>query len=137
MRTVPSAIREFAGRLIALEAARDQPLGAATRVCDRLRDPLVRLAGVAGFRSLLSRALALAKAEDVSLTAVRVREDASLEGLDRPGPPWGGDGGTALVAHLLGLLVTFIGEPLTRQLARDAWPDAAPDETDGTAEGQP
>jgi hypothetical protein len=28
------------------------------------------------------------------------------------------------VAQLLGLLVTFIGEPLTLRLVRDAWPDA-------------
>ena len=110
------------------------------RVCDRLRVPLARLAGVAGFRTLLSRALALAKAEVASLSPVRVREDGSLEGFDGSGPPArepGGDGGAAVVAHLLGLLVTFIGEPLTRQLVRDAWPDAAADETGGRAGGQP
>ena len=33
-------------------------------------------------------------------------------------------GGVVLVAHLLGLLATFIGESLTLRLARDAWPDA-------------
>jgi len=41
------------------------------------------------------------------------------------------------VAHLLGLLVTFIGEPLALRLVGDAWPDAAVDETDGRAGGQP
>ena len=97
-------------------------------------------AGVAGFRSLLSRALALAKAEVVSLNPVRVREDGSLEGFDRashlPGAGPGDDGGVAVVAHLLWLLVTFIGEPLTLRLVRDAWPDAPVDETDRTAGGQ-
>ena len=34
-------------------------------------------------------------------------------------------------------LVTFIGEPLTWQLVRDAWPDAATDETGGRSGGQP
>jgi hypothetical protein len=29
-----------------------------------------------------------------------------------------------VVAQLLGLLVTFIGEPLTLGLVGDAWPDA-------------
>ena len=30
-----------------------------------------------------------------------------------------------IVAQLLGLLVTFIGEPLTLRLVRDAWPNAS------------
>jgi hypothetical protein len=45
------------------------------RVCERLRKPLARLAGVAGFRSLLSRAVALARAEIPSLVGVQVRAD--------------------------------------------------------------
>jgi hypothetical protein len=132
MSTVPPAIRDFARRLIALEAARDEPpvVGAreAVRVCEKLRRPLARLAGVAGFRSLMSRALALAKDEVSSLAAVQVRADGSLEGLDAAGPDRdagaGGEGGVVVVAQLLGLLVTFIGEPLTLRLVRDAWPDA-------------
>jgi hypothetical protein len=144
MSTVPPAVRDLARRLIALEAARDDPPaahgGGAGRVCDRLRVSLVRLAGVAGFRALVSRAVVLAKAEVASLSPVQVREDGSLEGFDGPGPGPGagpgGDGGAAVVGHLLGLLVTLIGEPLTRQLVRDAWPDAAAGETDGLAGGQ-
>jgi hypothetical protein len=132
MSTAPPAIRDFARRLIALEAARDEPsvVGAreTVRVCEKLRRPLARLAGVAGFRSLMSRALALAKAEVSSLAAVQVRADGSLEGLDDAGPDRdagaGGEAGVVVVAQLLGLLVTFIGEPLTLRLVRDAWPDA-------------
>jgi hypothetical protein len=30
-----------------------------------------------------------------------------------------------LIAHLLGLLFTFIGEDLTVQLVQDVWPEAA------------
>ena len=30
---------------------------------------------------------------------------------------------TAVLAHLVWLLVTFIGEGLTRRILRDAWPD--------------
>lgn len=143
MNTATPAIRDFARRLIALEAARGESTGAvdggAGRVCDRLRVPLARLAGAAGFRSLLSRAVALAKSEVDSLNPVQVREDGSLEGFagDSPGAGPGGDGGAAIVAHLLGLMVTFIGESLTRQLVRDAWPDAATDETNGRAGGHP
>ena len=89
----------------------------------------------------MSRAVALAKVEVASLSPVQVREDGSLEGFNgdglSPPPGPGGDGGTAIVAHLLGLLVTFIGEPLTRQLVCDVWPDAATDAMDERAGGQP
>jgi len=30
----------------------------------------------------------------------------------------------AVVAHLLGLLVLFVGEDMTQRLVRDVWPDA-------------
>jgi len=140
MSTASPAMRNLARRLIALEAARDDPSGAiapgAVRVLDKLRAPLSKLAGVAGFRSLLSRALALAKAEDASLNPVQVRADGSLDGSpgDWHGPDAGSGeaGGAVVVAHLLGLLATFIGEPLTLRLVRDVWPG----ETDRGPEGE-
>jgi hypothetical protein len=145
MSTVSPAVRALAGRLIAVEAARDDPGGApaaaAVRVCDRLRLALSKVAGVAGFRSLLSRALAMAKAEAPSLGAVQVGADGSLAGpggeVQDRAAGLAGDGGVAVVAHLLGLLVTFIGESLTLRLVGDAWPDAPVDETAGRAGGQP
>jgi hypothetical protein len=132
MNTATPAIRDFARRLVALEAARAEPTvtGASevVRVCDKLRLPLSKLAGEAGFRSLMSRALAIAKAEIPSLVAMQVRADGSLEGLDPTGqgPDVGADeqAGFVVVAQLLGLLVTFIGEPLMLRLVSDAWPDA-------------
>ena len=73
-----------------------------------------------GFRSLLSRALTLARAEAPSLSAVRVAADGSLEGLDELGSQIEKDqvreGGVILIAHLLGLLLTFIGETMTSRL---------------------
>jgi hypothetical protein len=133
MSTPPSTIRDFARRLLALESARDVTTvaggSAAVRVCEKLRLPLVRLAGAAGFRSLMSRAVAMAKSEVPSLAAVQVRDDGSLEGLHGngkdPGADAAGDAGVVVVAQLLGLLVTFIGERLTLRLVRDAWPDAS------------
>ena len=123
MSVVLPAIRNLARRLIALEAARTEPMGEAARVCDRLRVPLSKLAGVAGFRSLLTRALAMAKVEIPSLNGVHARPDGSLGGFEA-GFEGGAEAEVAVVAHLLGLLVTFIGEPLTLGLVRDAWPDA-------------
>ena len=139
MDTATPEMRALARRLIALEVARDHAPAAAgaCRVCDKLRGPLARLAGIASFRALLSRALALAKAEVAALNPVQVRQDGSLAGLDAAGPGAGGDGGTAVVTHMLGLLVLFISDALTRQLVRDVWPDATAAETDGRAGGQP
>ncbi len=137
MSTVPPAMRDLARQLLAQEAPRSGSLPAsgcaAVLVCERFRTSLARLGGLAGFRSLLSRALALAKAEADSLGIVVVQDDGALGGLSQPGTlPATAE--VALVANLLGLLVTFIGEPLTRQLVREAWPDTpglAPDESNG------
>lgn len=125
MNQLSREIGNLARRLIALEVPRDGESPAsgnpAVKACDKLRIPLAKLAGVAGFRSLLSRALALAKGEFPELDPVKVNADGSLEGFDGIEQK---DAGVALVAQLLGLLVTFIGEPLSLSLVRDAWPEA-------------
>ncbi|MGB9265912.1 MAG: hypothetical protein WCB56_10705, partial [Terriglobales bacterium] len=78
--------RQLAQRLLTYEAVtgeNSEPAEpAAFRVCAKLRRPLITLAGVAGFRSLLSRALTLARAEAPSLSAVQVAADGSVKGLD-------------------------------------------------------
>jgi len=125
-RNVPSPkIRELAQRLLAYEGARENVTGAnapTLAVVEKLRRPLVTLAGIAGFRSLLARALTLAKTQTPGLEGVQIEPDGSLSGL--------GDNevqieepGAALVAQLLGLLVTFIGERLMLTLVHDAWAD--------------
>src|ERR1039457_2434917 len=122
----------LAPRLLTYEAVagkNSEPAeSAAFRVCERLRRPLITLAGVAGFRSLLSRALTLARAEAPSLSAVQVAADGSLKGLDELEPQididkeQARDRGTILIAQLIGLLLTFIGEGLTLRLVQDVWP---------------
>ncbi len=142
MSTAHPSLQDLARRLLAVEAARAKPSDAhveeAVRVCEKLRVPLVKLAGLASFASLLSRALALARAEVLALGAVRVRADGSLEGLDEiertQSSEASGKGAVVLVAQLLGLLVTFIGEPLTLRLVRDAWPGVSLDRSDGRSE---
>jgi hypothetical protein len=98
----------------------------AFRVCEKLRRPLTTLAGAMGFQSLMLRALTLAKREAPSLSAVEVTADGSLQDGD-VGTNLNNhdDGGVLLVAHLLGLLFTFIGETLTLRLVHDIWPDAS------------
>jgi len=128
MNPLSPDVRKLARRLITLESPRDTASPAcgqqAVKACDKLRVPLAKLAGVAGFRSLISRALALAKAEVPALDPVKVNPDGSLEGFDGNEQNQDVEAGVAVVAQLLGLLVTFVGEPLSRSLVRDAWPDA-------------
>jgi len=125
--------RHLAQRLLAYEGVtgeNSEPAeSAAFRVCAKLRRPLTILAGVAGFRSLLSRALTLARAEDPSLSAVQVAADGSVKGLDelasQTNKEQARNGGVILIAQLIGLLLTFIGEGLTLRLVQDVWPEAA------------
>jgi hypothetical protein len=125
--------RHLAQRLLTYEAVageNSEPAeSAAVRVCAKLRQPLITLAGVAGYRSLLSRALALARAQSPSLSVVQVAADGSLQALDELEPQIGKeqarDGGAILIAQLLGLLHIFIGEDLTLRLVQDVWPEAA------------
>jgi hypothetical protein len=121
---IPSQTRDLAQRLLACEEAAgkgSEPTEfAAFRVCEALRQPLCALAGVAGFRSLLSRALTLARAEAPSLGAVQIAADGSLQGLDGLRPQVDadetGEAGIILITQLLGLLVRVVGEATTLQL---------------------
>ena len=90
---------------------------AVCRVCDKLRRPLTTLAGAAGFRSLLARALTLAKQESPVLGAWEVKPDGSLQCLNGEGS----QSGVVLISHLIGLMITFIGESLTLRLLHDVW----------------
>ncbi len=133
MSTASPKVQDLARRLLAFEADQQNSIEAredvAVKVIEELRLRLIKLAGVVGFRSLLSRALTLAKAEVPSLNIVHVSVDGSLNGFDgiKQNQEAGDQPGIVLVAHLLELLVTFIGQPLTLRLIRDKWPDASID----------
>ena len=126
-------LKDFSRRLLAYEAAAGKRTGAdgpvAFRVCERLREPLCKLIGVGGFRTLFSRALALAGTEVRWLRALHIKSDGSLEGLGELEAKLSEDeiavGEVALVGQLLGLLVTFIGPALALGLVQEAWPKAA------------
>ena len=145
MSTTSPETQDLARRLLAFEAAHDNSSAAgvdgAARVIEELRLRLIKLAGVDGFRSLLSRALTLAKAEAPSLNVLHVSADGFLEGFHEIEQSReagaAGQAGIVLVAHLLELLVTFIGEPLTLRLVRDKWADASMDGADLRTEEKP
>ena len=124
------SMRDLALQLLAVEAASKSASDAhtheAVRVCEKLQISLTRFAGADGFASLLRRALALARADVPALAAVQLKSDGSLECLDVLAANTTGGGpeaDVAIISHLLGLLVTFIGQPLTLRLVHAAWPD--------------
>ena len=83
------------------------------------------------FTSLLRRALALARADFPALQTVRLTPDGSLEGCEAlavDATNGGPEAELAITAHLLGLLVTFIGKPFTLSLVREAGFDTSLDE---------
>ena len=124
-------LKEFARRLLSLETGAGSPgpsMSPAFRASEKLRVPLAKLVGIGGFGSLLKRALVLAGAEVEWLSALHVNGDGSLEGLEEIEAKLGKDeivvGEIALCAHLLGLLVTFIGPALTLAMVQEVWPKA-------------
>jgi len=142
--TISPNMRDLAQRLLTYEAAEDKssrPMGSAT-LCtyERLRQCLVAFTGVAGFQAIAARALVLAQAEDHNLCAVQVTAEGTLQGLGNielqaslnkdlagnymAGEDLPGAARAILIAQILGLLLTFLGEALTLSLLRNAWPDA-------------
>jgi hypothetical protein len=119
--------RDLACSLVACEADATtvslQTEPATVRVYERLRRQLSAPVGVDGFRALASRALALAKAESPRLRAVQITENGDLRGLDevesQTDANEDGEVGVILIAQLLGLFLTFLGEATTLRLIED------------------
>jgi hypothetical protein len=137
--TIRIETRELAQRLLIYEfevgKSSGRGLSPTLRVYEKLRQNLGAFAGIAGFQSLASRALAQARSEDASFSEAQVTEDGTLQGLDQIDPQIdfdkgaGGDStseaGIILIARFLGLLHIFLGEALTASLLRVTWPGAA------------
>ena len=126
----PPETLDLSRRILAFETVEgkpSEPIGSATlRVYEKLRLHLCALAGVAGYQALLSRALTLAKAEAPSLGAIQVSADGYLQGFSELTPQidknQAQEGEVILLAQLLGLFLSFIGEALTLRLVQDVAP---------------
>jgi len=94
---------------------------ATVRVYERLRRQLGSPVGVDGFHALASRALALAKSQSPRLSEVQVTANGSLSGLGEVESKTDkdGEGGITLIAQLLGLFLSFLGEATTLRLIED------------------
>jgi hypothetical protein len=123
----PNKPRELARSLVASEADANttslhiEP--ATVRVYERLRRQLGSPVGVDGFQALASRALALAKSQSPRLSAVQVTANGGLQGLgeveSQTDSEEDGEAGIILIAQLLGLFLTFLGEATTLRLIED------------------
>lgn len=126
----PSTTHLWAQHLLRVEAgypsASEENPHEAVRVCEKLRLSLTRFVGPDGFAALSRRALALARAEAPVLQAVQISLDGRLDGLQAvvANGAKGVEAAIALTAHLLRLLVVFIGVPMTRRLVGEIWPEA-------------
>ena len=124
MKRVEPKLRIYAARFIADVISRNASAKlmptAAFAVIEKLGPHFGALMGAAGFHALLSRALVLAGAEIAWLGQLHVKADGSFEGLNelesQAKSEEISDAGIVLLARLLGLLVTLIGDELTLQL---------------------
>jgi hypothetical protein len=94
---------------------------ATVRVYEMLRKRLGASVGVDGFKALASRALALAKSDSPPLGGVQITANGDLHGLGavESRAEENGEAGIILIAQLLGLFLTFLGEATTLRLIED------------------
>src|ERR1017187_1202938 len=132
----PQKTRDLARILIASEADTSTTSlhteAASVRVYERLRRQLGSPVGVDGFQALASRALSLAKSQSPRLSAVQVtanggkKQSEQLRNQDDTDED--GEIGIILIAQLLGLFLTLLGEAATVRLI-----DGAPLQIEVTA----
>jgi hypothetical protein len=123
----PNKTRDLARSLVASEADAGptslQTEPATLRVYERLRRQFGASVGVDGFQTLASRALALAKSESPRLGAVQVTANGGLRDFgeveSQMATDEDGEAGVILIAQILGLFLTLLGEATTLRLIED------------------
>lgn len=134
MNNALHSVQDITYRLLRIEKSSradcDSDIRLAIYVCAKLQVPLTRFAGPVGYSTLLSRALALSCADNTRFQDMFISPDGILvisEPTSLQGQPIStnlpNDEGAILIAHLLALLATFVGEHLMLTLLSDAWPD--------------
>jgi hypothetical protein len=138
-----AALRQLALKVLAQHAGPATGAAAlaagARRAYDDLAHVSAPLIGQEGIDALTARAVHLAQQKYSWLVDRREPERTDelfaqvITSLGRQDPAIATEGAAALFATFAGLLVTFIGEPLTTGLLRQAWPKAFSDtHTEGT-----
>lgn len=126
--------RRLARRALARHAGLAVDTTAVAAAADRAYDDLTRVLapviGDVGVAAMTDRALHLATREYPWLPssepgAPDTRFTTVVDALKQQGDPAvAAEAGAAVFEAILGLLATFIGEPLAARLVQQAWPDA-------------
>lgn len=122
----PSMISDWARKLIAAEAdaTTAQNELATLRVYERLRLQFRAPVGVDAFQALASRALYVARSQFPILSAVSITANGDLRGFGEVEVPLNSseerEVGIILIAQMLRLLLTLLGETATVRLIEDA-----------------
>jgi hypothetical protein len=138
-----AALRQLVLKVLAQHAGPAAGAEAVAAAARRAYEDLARvsapLIGQVGVDALTGRAVHVAQREYPWLVDTRERVEAEgplaqvIFCLERQNAAVATEAAGAVLATLTGLLVTFIGEPLTTGLLRKAWPglfsDASPEET--------
>lgn len=129
-----AALRQLALKVLAQHAGPAAGAEAVAAAARRAYDDLARasapLIGNVGVDALTGRALHLAQREFPRLVHTRGPGHSDdpfsqvVVCLEREDPAVAIEAAAAVLATLTGLLVSFIGEPLTGRLLHKAWPDA-------------
>jgi hypothetical protein len=132
-----TALRQLAFKALAEHAGPAASAAAlaagARRAYDDLAHVSTPLIGQVGVDALTARAVHLAQRKYSWLVGPREPEDTHepfvqvIASLERQHPAVATEAAVAVFATFAGLLVTFIGEPLTTGLLRKAWPQAFSD----------
>jgi len=125
---------ELARRLLALEGAAEPASPAAGLVFDKLQAHMSPLVGTAGVQLLFVRSAKLTRGEFTWLDEISILEGSPKlrEQLETQDPAISTESAAALFGTFFALITTFIGERLTTQVLRRAWPtieESAPKET--------
>ena len=152
MNQVTPAVRDLARWVLAQEkqgkANSLTAADAAFSAFEQLRARWTKIIGVNGYQALLSRALVLARVsvsgslesdQAVWLATAQVNADGVLNAgeptTDGESGNHGAEVSVEVMAQMLGLLISFIGEELTFSLVRDVWPGALMSEGNSVGEG--
>lgn len=134
MKPARPALNEAIQRLRELEAGGEastsaQSVATAKRLHEKLARHVAPVVGKAGFEALFFRSVRITKSTFVCLQELRTTGSAQevlrefFERLEKQEPVVVAAITEAVMATLVTTLCTFIGEGLTLQLLRSAWPD--------------